>query len=163
MTTSSRASRVLDSVLDPDYLLEDEQERARRHQALAMAASLQWVLSDWVLAALAWRGNQQLAYGVVTVAVLVWLPSLLSRGRMHLLRQWQPMRRTRWWRVMWILTVPSYILIGAGYYYHHGGEGQWLSPPAVIGGIAGFVAVRVIYDRRRRQAEAFETDRADVE
>lgn len=147
---------------DGDIYGQDERERLRWYEGIALAASAQWTLVPWTLAALVWFADRDAAILLAVVAGVFYLgmiPATLYVNRARV-----ETHRVRWSRKRILVTAlafpagPVFIL---GFMRAVGDADAVEFSAAAIGGLIGAaigVALMVARGRARARRLAAEAD-----
>jgi hypothetical protein len=173
MSTShagGRASGVLDRLTrwvldhDGDIYGVDERERLRWYEGIALAASVQWTLVPWSLAALVWFADRDAAILLAVVAGVFYLT--LVPANVHVARTRVETHRVRWSRkriLLTALTFPAGPVFFLGLMRAVGDADALEFGAATIGGVIGAaIGIALIVARARSRARRLAAE-ADVE
>ncbi len=153
--------RLTDWVLDHDGDIygQDERERYRWYEGIALAASAQWIVVPWTLAALIWFADRNAAILLAIVAGAFYLTMIPAT--VHVSRKRVETRLVRWTRkriVLTLLTFPAGPVFVLGCVYAFGNPDAFDLTAALIGGLIGAgVGAAILTARtraRRRQLAA---------
>jgi hypothetical protein len=158
-TLDSKASpltRLFISILDvKGSIYGDEQERLRWYEGIAVAASLQWVIVPWVIAASIWMGGRPVVSYLLAVTAALYLPQLITvryaiKSRIRLEQQWSTKGI-----VMALLSGGAYVAIAAGAVraYDSGFDPDGLKG-AAVGGPIGLLLALAFAHRYSKRSKA---------
>lgn len=153
---SGAFDRLVHWVLDVNGdIYGDERERLRWYEAIALAASFQWLAVPWALAVTVWFVPQEAVWALLVVLAAFWFPMLLVSAYVHR-RQVRPVSyRGRKALLVGLLSGLPYLVLVAGL-VTDGGSRTDVGVAPLVGGAVGctiaVVALRVLERRRRRRA-----------
>ena len=165
-TQTDVLSRTVDWVLDHDGdIYGDEQERLRWYEAIAVVASIQWILIPWlgVLCLAAWGRGAAPSVAVLLVVGLI-LPMTVANA--YVTRRRVRVAPERWSRkrigVTVVSLLPVVILLGqyAWIYDRSGATSVGALLGAAVGGV-GSLAFKLARDRRSQAARSAQDDEAE--
>lgn len=153
--------RLFDSILDRHgNIYGDERERTRWYEAIAVVASLQWILLPWALAVMVWFAGPATVPFLVAAFLVFFLPMPLAQlyiGRRGV-RQLPDRTGRKYWATFVASTLPYPIfLIGVitALRASGGDTATWWGAlvGGIVGGIIGLVLLlRSRQSRRRRSS-----------
>ncbi|MFN8123327.1 MAG: hypothetical protein U0237_12945 [Thermoleophilia bacterium] len=155
--------RLTDWVLDHDGDIygQDERERYRWYEGIALAASAQWILVPWTMAALVWFADRDAAI-LLAVAFAVFHLGLLP-ANLHVRRKRVEVHPVHWSRKRILISavaIPAGPVFFLGFMRAFAGMDATEAVGATVGGVIGlaggvaFVAVRSRIRARRAAAGA---------
>lgn len=157
---ASAFDRAVDYILDVDGDLygDDERERIRWYEGIALAASVQWVVVPWVVGLLVWNASADTAKILALVGTAFILPLLLATIYVQHRKVDTRVRRWTAKRILWTAaTVAPLGVFVVGY-----GRATNLSLEASLGmlcgGAAGIVVLMIGSYLRRRQETRWHDD-----
>ncbi len=143
------AAYVLD--FDGDMYGQDERERTRWYEGIALAAAVQWVVVPWVMAITVWSASAATAHVMRDIGIAFLLPMLLAT--LYVTRRNVDTTVHRWTAkriIGTLLTVIPIFVFLAGYAHVTGMSTatRWgMFAGALVGG--GSVIVTTVVARRR--------------
>jgi hypothetical protein len=149
----SPLTRLFNSILDvKGSIYGDEQERLRWYEGIAVAASIQWLLVPWVIAAAIWMGGRPVVSYMLAVTAALYIPQLITlryalKSRVRLQNQWSAKGV-----VTGVLSAGGYLAIVAGAVraYDNGFDPAGLKGAAVGGPIGLLLAVAFAHRYNKR-------------
>jgi len=147
--------RFVDYMLDVDGDMygQDERERTRWYEGIALAASVQWVLVPWLMAILVWTVSADTARVLGWVGLTFLMPMSLATIYVERRRVDTAVRRWTAKRIVWsaVSTVPIFVFLVGFARAVDSGLAWAMLLGGVLGGIAGVLASTV---RRRKRFAA---------
>ena len=141
--------------LDGD-IYGDERERLRWYEAIAIAASFQWLAVPWTLAVAVWFVPAEAVWALQGVLIAFWVPLLLMTYYVHRRRvRPAPVRGRKAVLVATLSGLPVVVFV-AGLATDAGSRplaDAW--PPvvgALVGGVLGVLGFRALGRRGRHEA-----------
>lgn len=156
----SRFDRFVDYLLDVDGDMygQDERERTRWYEGIALAASVQWIVFPWFLAILVWFVDVDVARLLGTAGVVFLAPMILAT--VYVERKRVDTRVHRWTskRIVWsVVTITPIVVFLAGFIRAVGLDTP-VAKGALVGGIIGGIAGGVAMVVRGRKLTSSDDD-----
>ncbi len=156
--TTSRPTfdRVTDSILDRngDIYGVDERERSIWYEAIAIAASVQWLVFPWVIAIMSWNVGRDTASILGWILLAFYLPMLVANLYVHRNRVASlPLRWSRKRVVITAITSVPLVVASLGIQRAHHSFDKYSVFGGIFGGCVG-LALSVFlmrYFGKRRQ------------
>lgn len=153
----SAFDRLVDHLLDVDGDMygQDERERTRWYERIAVAASVQWMVVPWVMAVLVWMVGADAARALSYVGIAFLLPLIFATVYVEHRKVDTAVRHWTAKRIVWTTVTMLPILIFIVGYMHATGASQETVAGTAIGGVFGAAAafgIMVLKARRTRNA-----------
>ena len=141
-----------------DLYGDDERERLRWYEGIAVAAQVQWIVVPWTAAVLVWTLGRPAVLPLVAVLAALLIPLgfctgyVQSRRVSTTPRSWSAKRL-----LLGTLSGLPYVVFGIGALYHWEGAESSTWKGAVVGaafGLAIGVVIQAVQTRRRRRRDA---------
>ncbi len=101
---------------DGDMYGQDERERTRWYEGIALAASVQWIVFPWFLAVLVWTVSADVARVLATAGLVFLFPLVLATIYVEHRRVSTAVRRWSAKRIVWsIVSIAPVLVFIAGY------------------------------------------------
>ena len=151
---SGTFDRFVRWILDVDgEIYGDERERLRWYEAIALAASFQWLAVPWALAVTVWFVPRDAVWALLVVLFAFWVPLLLVTAHVHRHRVRPVTYRGRKAVLVGVLSGLPHLVLGAGLVTDGGADlDAWPLVGGLVGGALGLLGYGAL--RRRGRGEA---------